>query len=93
MPCGKWVTSRPGVVLCGDRFHDETVICGECWRAALGAPLYGCHSKPRPREGQPVTGSPAYGSQEWPYANSTECRYDLRQGDPGCQECPQRGRE
>lgn len=51
---------------------------------------YGCHNKPRPVAGALVTGSPAYGSQQWPFANSTECKHDLSVSDPNCTGCAHR---
>lgn len=49
--------------------------------------LYGCHNRPRPVANETITGAPCYGEQQWPFTNSTECRYDIRETDPGCAGC------
>ena len=50
----------------------------------------GCWNQPRPKAGAMVTGSPAYGSQQWPFVNSTDCRYDMRESDRECVGCAER---
>lgn len=42
----------------------------------------------RPLNFNPVcTGSPAFGSQQWEFHNSNECRYDMSDKDPSCSGC------
>jgi len=50
---------------------------------------YGCHNRPDEYK-MVVTGAECFGSQQWPFANSHECRFDLSATDDACQGCKHR---